>query len=127
MARARVARPTSSKIRWTPHVEGFALDFEARIAGDAAEDLALEVKLRHGERVLARDRYRVVDSEVDRRIILSDPGIDDFRNELLWSPERPTLLDADDHGCMRGDEVIDEVTLVHGAALGRRSCATASC
>jgi hypothetical protein len=26
---------------------------------------------------------------------LSDPGIDDSRNELLWSPERPTLLDAE--------------------------------
>ena len=54
----------------------------------------MEVTLRHGERLLARDRYRVVDGEVDRAIVLSDPGIDDFRNELLWSPERPTLLDA---------------------------------
>ena len=26
---------------------------------------------------------------------LSDPGVDDFRNELLWSPERPTLIEAD--------------------------------
>ena len=30
-----------------------------------------------------------------RRIALSDPGIDDYRNELLWSPESPTLIDAE--------------------------------
>ena len=43
-------------------------------------------------RVLAKDSYQVVDGEANRRIILSDPGIDDFRNEILWSPEHPTLL-----------------------------------
>jgi beta-galactosidase/beta-glucuronidase len=32
---------------------------------------------------------------VHRRIALSDPGIDDFRNELLWSPATPTLIEAD--------------------------------
>ena len=56
---------------------------------------------------MARDRYQVVDREVDRFIVLSDPGIDDFRNELLWRPERPTLLDATIR-LLRGNEVIDE-------------------
>ena len=37
----------------------------------------------------------MINQEADRRIILADPGIDDSRNELLWSPERPTLIDAD--------------------------------
>ena len=64
--------------------------------------------MRHGERLLARDRYQVVDREVDRIIVLSDPGIDDYRNELLWSPERPTLIDATVR-LMRGEEVMDEV------------------
>lgn len=94
----RVNRVYIDKIRWTPHVESFAIGFEARIVGDVlgagGEDLYVEVELRHGERVLAQDRYRVLDGEVDRIIVLSDPGIDDFRNELLWSPERPTLLQA---------------------------------
>ena len=44
---------------------------------------------RHGGTLLADDRYRVVAGEVHRRIALSDPGIDDSRNELLWSPESP--------------------------------------
>jgi beta-galactosidase/beta-glucuronidase len=103
----RVPRTYLDKLRWTPQVEGFSIGFEARITGDACDDLAIEVELRHGERLLAADRYRVIDHEADRRIVLSDPGIDDFRNELLWSPERPTLLDAVVR-LYRGAERIDE-------------------
>ena len=103
----RVSRTYVEKIRWTPHVENFAIGFEARIGGDDADALAIEIRLRHGDRLLAHDRYAVVNREVDRVIILSDPGIDDSRNELLWSPEGPTLLDASIR-LLRGDEVIDE-------------------
>jgi beta-galactosidase/beta-glucuronidase len=105
----RVGRTYIEKLRWTPHVAGFAITFEARIGGDHAEDLAIEVELRHGERRLAKDRYQVVDNEADRRIVISDPGIDDFRNELLWSPERPTLLDAT-VTLLRGAQPIDSFT-----------------
>lgn len=103
----RVARTYVNKVRWTPIVEGFAIGFEVRIAGDACDDLWVDISLRHGPRILARDRYQVVDREVERSIVLSDPGIDDFRNELLWSPELPTLLDATIR-LLRGSEVIDE-------------------
>jgi beta-galactosidase/beta-glucuronidase len=102
-----VSRTFIEKIRWTPYLDGFAIGFEARVAGEPAEDLDVDVVLRHGERVLAKDSYRVIDREADRRIVLSDPGIDDFRNELLWSPERPTLIDAEVR-LRRGDEVLDE-------------------
>ncbi len=105
----RVGRTYVDKIRWTPHVEGYALRFETRIGGDPVEDLSIEVTLCHGKRLLARDRYQVIDNEADRVVILADPGIDDYRNELLWSPERPTLLDATVR-LLAGDEVIDEFT-----------------
>jgi beta-galactosidase/beta-glucuronidase len=104
----RVGRTFIDKVRWTPRLEGFAIGFEARIGGVVADDLSLELELRHGERLLARDRYRVVDGEVDRFVVLSDPGIDDFRNELLWSPERPTLLDAKLR-LWHGGKIVDEV------------------
>jgi beta-galactosidase/beta-glucuronidase len=104
----RVPRTYVQKIRWTPHVEGFALTFEARVVGDAHPDLAIEVEIQQEGKLLASDRYRVIDGEVDRRVILSDPGIDDFRNELLWSPERPTLLDVRVR-LLRGGEVIDDI------------------
>jgi hypothetical protein len=42
--------------------------------------------------LLAADTYTVVAGEVHRRIALSDPGIDDSRNELLWSPDSPNLI-----------------------------------
>jgi len=45
--------------------------------------------------ILADDEYTVVAGEVHRRIALSDPGIDDFRNELLWSPASPKLIEAE--------------------------------
>lgn len=96
------------KIRWTPFVEGFALTFEARIAGTPAEQLGIRVKLKCGDRILADDSYAVIGGETDRRIILSDPGIDDYRNALLWSPERPTLIDAE-ITLLSGSTVLDEV------------------
>ncbi|HYF21386.1 MAG TPA: glycoside hydrolase family 2 TIM barrel-domain containing protein [Ramlibacter sp.] len=105
----RVPRTYIDKIRWTPRVEGFQIGFEVRVRGAQADDLSVEITLAHGERLLARDRYQVIDGEVDRYIILSDPGIDDFRNELLWSPERPTLLDARIR-LLKGEQVIDEIT-----------------
>ena len=51
----------------------------------------LSLKLIAGDRVIADDSYRVLGGEVHRRIALSDPGVDDFRNELLWSPSNPML------------------------------------
>ena len=55
----RVSAIHIEQIRWTSHVEGFAFTFEARISGTPAPELALRVKLAHGERVLADDVYRV--------------------------------------------------------------------
>ena len=66
-----------------------------RVSRDCgADDLQLEVRLTVGDQLLADDSYQVIAGEVHRRIALSDPGIDDFRNELLWSPATPTLIDA---------------------------------
>jgi hypothetical protein len=53
------------------------------------------VKLWADDLVLAHDHYTVVAGEVHRRIALSDPGIDDFRNELLWSPVSPKLIEVE--------------------------------
>ncbi|HEY0491944.1 MAG TPA: glycoside hydrolase family 2 TIM barrel-domain containing protein, partial [Candidatus Dormibacteraeota bacterium] len=104
-----VAATYIEKIRWTSHLDGYALGFEARVGGDPIEYLIVDLLLLHGQRVLAQDSYVVIDGEADRRIVLSDPGIDDSRNELLWSPEHPTLFDA--HIRLRhGDVVLDEFT-----------------
>ena len=49
----RVARTYVQKIRWTPHVEGFALTFEARVIGERVDGLSMEVQIRQKDRMLA--------------------------------------------------------------------------
>ncbi len=84
-----------SFLRWTPNVERWEIGLETWIAGERRPGLRLNVRLWAGEAVLAEDSYLVLAGGVHRRIALSDPGIDDYRNELLWSPATPTLIHAD--------------------------------
>jgi beta-galactosidase/beta-glucuronidase len=104
----QVATAYIETLRWTPNVERWEVALHASIVDADEEDLGLEVRLRVGDSILVEDRYRVLNGEVSRRIGLSDPGIDDYRNELLWSPERPCLISADLR-LMRRGVVIDEV------------------
>ncbi len=105
----KVAATYIERLRWTPHFEGFEIGCEAFIAGDYSENLTIEVKISHDAKILADDRYMVIGGEAHRKIGLSDPGIDDSRNELLWSPERPTLLDVE--VILRdGEQVLDRIT-----------------
>lgn len=96
-------------LRWTPLFENFEIGCEVQVEGEQDDTLMVEVRIRHGATLLADDVYKVVGREAVRKIALSDPGIDDSRNALLWSPERPTLLDAELRLLRRG-EVIDTVT-----------------
>ena len=104
----KVARTFIRSLRWTPIFETFEIGCEVFAGGDIQEDMFVEVKIWHGEQLLADDNYKLLQGEANRKIALSDPGIDDSRNELLWSPERPTLLDAE--VILRcGDKVVDTV------------------
>jgi beta-galactosidase/beta-glucuronidase len=89
-----VPRTSLESVRWTPTIERWEIGLESWLAGARRDGLRLHVKLTIGEQLIADDTYSVVSGEVHRRIALSDPGIDDYRNELLWSPESPTLIDA---------------------------------
>ncbi|MDX1965438.1 MAG: glycoside hydrolase family 2 TIM barrel-domain containing protein [Pirellulales bacterium] len=83
-----------STLRWTPNIERWEIGMEARIGGALSSDTYLTVKLWSANTIIAEDRYHLLGNELMRRIALSDPGIDDYRNELLWSPARPTLIQA---------------------------------
>lgn len=104
----QVAGAYIERIHWTPNIERWEIAMHAFIDGSDRRDLHLAVRLSVGDQVLADDSYQVICHEVSRRIGLSDPGIDDYRNELLWSPERPTLIDAHLQ-LLRGSEVVDDV------------------
>jgi beta-galactosidase/beta-glucuronidase len=90
----RVNSTSIGKIRWTPSLERWEIDLQVRIDGMRDQRHHLHVMLSVGDYILADDQYLVVGGEVHRRIALSDPGIDDYRNELLWNPATPTLISA---------------------------------
>ncbi len=90
----RVPNTYIDRIRWTPQFERWEIGFEAFVAGEFKDGTQIKVKLTAGCQLLTNDTYEVIHGEIHRRIAFSDPGIDDYRNELLWSPEKPTLIDA---------------------------------
>ncbi len=95
-------------IRWTPDVErGFLTLFvRLRRHGETAP-LRLRVQFSmHGE-ILADDTYMVIGTEVERQIAFERAGMMD-EDDLLWSPERPNLIDVA-LTLLAGDEVIDQV------------------
>src|SRR5262249_13090012 len=76
--------------------EQWEIQLDAQIAGRRREGLKLQVKLSSRGQVLADDVYAVgADQSVSRKIRLTDPGIDDARNALLWWPHAPNLIDAE--------------------------------
>jgi beta-galactosidase/beta-glucuronidase len=99
----RVPRTWIGDLRWTPNLERWEIGLEVWLRGAPCKDYTLNVELRSSGKLLAKDGYLVLGHEVARRIALTDPGIDDYRNELLWSPHSPTLIGAqlslhDEHG-----------------------------
>ena len=98
-----------SSLHWSSSLKHWDVGLDARIVeeancevelpggeqGQQRQPLKMNVRLSVGGQVIAEDRYAVVLGEVHRRIALSDPGIDDSRNTLLWAPGSPTLIDAE--------------------------------
>jgi hypothetical protein len=105
----RVGKTYLGHLCWNSDFERWEVGFEAALAGDVpASGVQIKMKLSIGDKVLANDTYEVLNGEINRRIALADPGIDDFRNELLWSPEKPTLIDAEIQ-LWSNDRLLDEV------------------
>ncbi len=84
-----------ASIQWASNLERWEIGFEAYVQGHLAAGSCMLVRMRAGDQVLANDSYSLVGGEVHRRIALSDPGIDDYRNTLLWSPTTPTTIDVE--------------------------------
>ena len=96
-------------LQWTSSLERWEIGLEALVQGAVGQELKLCVKLAAAGQVIADDTYTVIAGEVHRRIALSDPGIDDYRNTLLWSPSSPTLIDAHLELRDREGKVLDSV------------------
>jgi beta-galactosidase/beta-glucuronidase len=96
-------------LRWRANLERWEIGLDARIAGPPRDDLRLDLILRARGKTIASDSYLVVAGEVSRRIALIDPGIDDARNDLLWRPGSPTLIDAELTLQTSKGEIVDRV------------------
>ncbi len=107
-------------VRWTADMTRWEIRMAMQTRGALPEGAELAVTMKVGDQVLARDRYGLVTKasdagsfsagELHRSIALSDPGIDDSRNELLWSPWNPTLIDIELQLLDGAGTVLDEVT-----------------
>ncbi|MBV9085198.1 MAG: glycoside hydrolase family 2, partial [Acidobacteriaceae bacterium] len=82
-------------IKWTCNLVRWEIGLDASVYGAKQRPLYLAVRMRAGDLILAEDVYSVISGEIHRQIALSDPGIDDSRNELLWSPASPTIIDVE--------------------------------
>lgn len=96
-------------LQWSSSLERWDIGLDATLRAAAGKKLTLAVELRRNQQLIASDTYEVVSGEVHRRIALSDPGIDDFRNDLLWSPSSPTLIDAHIELRDQAGAVIDQI------------------
>ncbi|HYI33481.1 MAG TPA: glycoside hydrolase family 2 TIM barrel-domain containing protein [Glaciibacter sp.] len=108
-------------VQFTSQLERWEIGCEAFMICPLGIQTELRVRLSIDDHVLADDRYQVLNNEVHRRIALSDPGIDDYRNTLLWTPEKPTLIRVDLELIYEG-RTIDEVrsyTAIRGISLQR--------
>jgi beta-galactosidase/beta-glucuronidase len=83
-----------ARVAFTPNLAHWEVGVQMWVEGERRTDTRLAIRLRSGTTILAADTYQVISGEVHRGVALSDPGIDDSRNELLWSPHAPHLIDA---------------------------------
>ena len=97
------------RIVYTPNLARWEVGVQVWVDGDRRDDLRLGIKLRNGANLLAADTYQIINGELHRGIALSDPGIDDSRNELLWSPHAPNLIDVQLELWGERGELLDEV------------------
>jgi beta-galactosidase/beta-glucuronidase len=91
----RVPSTYIDSVQFTPVMERWEIGFLAILGGKRRDGLRLTVKLKYRDQLIADDTYTVVAGEVHRRIAFSDPGIDDYRNELLWTPATPNIIDVE--------------------------------
>jgi Glycosyl hydrolases family 2, TIM barrel domain/Glycosyl hydrolases family 2, sugar binding domain len=82
------------EVRYTPNLSRWELGLDIETAGREDLPKSVRVTMQIGTRLLSQDNYSLSAGEVHRRIGFSDPWIDDSRNELLWSPASPKLIDV---------------------------------
>ncbi|WP_344798638.1 glycoside hydrolase family 2 protein [Frondihabitans peucedani] len=112
------AVPTLSveSLRWTPSVTRGTVEAGVILRGHVGADTVLSVSLRIGERELGSVRVPVTSGRPTATVALPHQLNGQAYEDLLWSPENPTLLDATVE-LEQGGVVVDSVE----SYLGLRS------
>ncbi len=113
------------RVRWTPGERPGAVTVDVSIGDSPAGDgFELELAFAVEGVPLARSRHTVERSSLTASFDLRDPRFDTEPERLLWSPERPTLIDVE-LTLWRGTETVDRVRSYLGLrtieAEGQRS------
>ncbi|HUQ04113.1 MAG TPA: glycoside hydrolase family 2 TIM barrel-domain containing protein [Kofleriaceae bacterium] len=93
-------------LRWEPHLDRWEMGVEVHLNETPPPGTSVRVRMHRAGQVISDDRYELSARDLSRRIGFADPGIDDHRNRLLWSPAHPTLITADVE-LWQGDRLID--------------------
>lgn len=87
--------PTSiSALGWTSDIPSAGVQLEVELSGDLDDDTWLHIELSHDGELLAETRSRVLARSETLRLSLPRQTNGQQHEELLWSPEHPTLIDA---------------------------------
>ncbi|WP_300083049.1 glycoside hydrolase family 2 TIM barrel-domain containing protein [Propioniciclava sp.] len=99
--------------RWVTETPRGDLTGTVWLAGhDGGQPLTVEATFRHGDTLLARHAIQASGPQVEFRLRLGDPRTATIE-DLLWSPDRPALIDIDLR-LLRAGTVIDEVASYTG-------------
>ncbi len=101
-------------LRWTPDLDRGLLGFKVTLSGEDDRPLRLRVRLTLRGQELSDDLYMIHGTEIQREVALD--GLTMGRDEVLWSPRYPNLIDAT-LTLLDGDEEVDAV----GSYAGLRS------
>jgi beta-galactosidase/beta-glucuronidase len=110
-----VPRLHLTDLHWTPDLPQARVRCEARLSGVPNRPVTLRVKLANDGVPLAEQSLLVTDSEVTFDVAIPALQHGTYKDHLLWTPERPNLIDAT--VTLDGDDV-DEIETY----LGLRSC-----
>lgn len=84
-----------SELAWEADVADGSVLLSARLSAPPRATTTLAVSLHVGEDLLAEQQVRVLGRDVRMRVDLPRQANGQQYEELLWSPERPTLVDAE--------------------------------
>ncbi|WP_149203211.1 glycoside hydrolase family 2 protein [Actinotalea subterranea] len=82
-------------VAWRTDVADGSVLLTARLSAPPRACTTLAVSLHLGEELLAEHQVRVLDRDVRVRVDIPRQANGQQEEELLWSPERPTLVDAE--------------------------------